>query len=229
MTGPWTPEEFEQEIRGLLARRYHHVHPFNQRMHEGTLSPNQIRGWIANRFYYQETIPVKDALLLSKLPREYRRLWIRRIVDQDGARPGEGGLEAWLRLGEAAGLSRSDLLDHRLLVPAARFAVDAYVHFVRDHPWIDGVAASLTELSAPSLMTVRIAAFQRHYSWIRPEGLEYFQTRVSQGARDAADALPIVLEHCRTREAQDRALHALTVKCDVLAALLDAVASAFPT
>lgn len=228
MSAPWDPVEFERRIRDVLASRYHHVHPFNRKMHEGKLSPDQIRGWIANRFYYQEMIPVKDAILLSKLPWEYRRQWVRRILDQDGTGPGEGGLEAWLRLGEASGLSRSDLLTHRFLVPAARFAVDAYVTFVRDHPWIEGVAASLTELSAPSLMSVRIAAFEEHYSWIRPEGLEYFRSRVTQGARDAAQALPLVLEHCRTRPEQERAVHALTVKCDVLSAFLDAVAAAFP-
>lgn len=228
MTAPWPQVEFERQIRGLLARRYHHTHPFNQRMHDGTLSPDQVRGWIANRFYYQEMIPVKDALLLSKLPWEFRRGWIHRITDHDGTRPGEGGLEAWLRLGEAAGLSRADLVEHRLLVPGARFAVDAYVALVRDRSWVEGVAASLTELSAPSLMGTRIAAFEEHYRWIRPEGLEYFRSRMAQGSRDAAQALPLVLEHCRTREDQQRALDALSVKCDVLAAFLDAVAAAFP-
>jgi pyrroloquinoline-quinone synthase len=228
VTDAWPPDEFERQIRGLLGQRYHHAHPFNQRMHDGTLSPAQVRGWIANRFYYQQMIPVKDALLLAKLPWEYRRAWIHRIVDHDGARPGEGGLEAWIRLGEAAGLNRSELIEHRLLVPGARFAVDAYVTLVRDRSWIEGVAASLTELSAPSLMGTRIAAFEEHYGWIRPEGLEYFRARVAQGSRDAAQALPIVLEHCRSREAQQRALDALSVKCDVLAAFLDAVAAAFP-
>jgi pyrroloquinoline-quinone synthase len=197
-------------------------------MHEGALTPAQIRGWIANRFYYQETIPIKDAILLSKMPWEYRRGWIHRIVDHDGARPGEGGLEAWLGLGEAAGLSRADLLEHRLLVPAARFAVDAYPAFVREHSWVEGVASSLTELSASSLMVVRIEAFEEHYAWVRPEGLAYFRSRVTQGPRDAAEGLPIVLEHCRTRGDQQRALEAVITKCDILRSFLDAVAAAFP-
>jgi pyrroloquinoline-quinone synthase len=224
----WSNEEFEGQIRSLLARRYHHLHPFNRRMHEGTLSRDQVRGWIANRVYYQQMIPVKDAYLLAKLPWEYRREWIRRIIDHDGTQPGEGGIENWLRLGEAAELSRDDLLQHRLLVPAARFAVDAYVTFVRDHSWVEGVASSLTELSAPSVMSVRISAFEEHYTWIRPEGLAYFRSRLTQGPRDASQALPIVLERCHTREDQQRALDALEVKCDVLAAFLDAVAAAFP-
>jgi pyrroloquinoline-quinone synthase len=227
LNAPWSGEEFEQQIRSLLARRYHHLHPFNQRMHEGTLSRDQIRGWIANSVYYQQMIPIKDAYLLAKMPWEYRREWIHRIIDHDGTRPGEGVIETWLRLGEAAGLSRADLVGHRLRVPAAQFAVDAYVTFVRDRPWVEGVAASLTELSASSIMTVRISAFEEHYPWVRPEGLAYFRSRLTQAPRDASQALPIVQEHCRTREEQQRALDALHVKCDVLRAFLDAVAAAF--
>jgi len=228
VTDPWPKAVFEQRIRGLLAQRYHDRHPFNQRMHEGTLSPEQLRGWAANRFYYQQVIPVKDAVLLSKLPWEFRREWIQRIIDHDGTRPGEGGLEAWLRLGEAVGLRRDDLLEHRFLVPAARFACDAYVTFVRDHSWVEGMASSLTELSAPSIMAVRISAFEEHYPWVDPEGLEYFRTRVTQGSRDAAYALPVVLEHARTCEAQQSVLRAVATKCDILGAFLDAVAATFP-
>ncbi|HEX4836424.1 MAG TPA: pyrroloquinoline-quinone synthase PqqC [bacterium] len=225
---PWPSEEFERQLRDVLARRYHHHHPFNRRMHDGALSPAQVRGWIANRFYYQEMIPVKDALLLSKMPREYRRTWIQRIVDHDGGGPGEGGIETWLRLGEAAGLSRADLVEHRLLAPAARFAVDAYPAFIRDHSWVEGVAAALTELESPSIMSARIAAFEEHYPWVRPEGLAYFTARLAQAPRDVSHALPIVLEYCRTREDQDGAVRAVGFKCDVLNAFLDAVAAAFP-
>ncbi len=225
---PWPSEEFERRLRDVLARRYHHHHPFNRRMHDGALSPAQVRGWIANRFYYQEMIPVKDALLLSKMPREYRRTWIQRIVDHDGTGPGEGGIETWLRLGEAAGLSRADLVEHRLLAPAARFAVDAYPAFIRDHSWVEGVAAALTELASPSIMSARIAAFEEHYSWVRPEGLAYFTARLAQAPRDVSHALPIVLEYCRTREDQEGAVRAVGFKCDVLNAFLDAVAAAFP-
>ncbi len=224
----WTREEFEARLRALLEERYHHRHPFHQKMHEGRLSPRQLRGWIANRFYYQEQIPVKDALLLAKMPREYRRLWIRRIIDHDGARPGEGGIEAWLRLGEAAGLEREELVRHVHLVPGARFAVDAYVNFVRDHSWVEGVAASLTELVAPHLHTLRLDRLPRHYPWVRPEGLEYFRTRIQQAARDAQEALEIVFAHSPTLEAQQRALRAVEVKCELLWAFLDAVSLAYP-
>lgn len=228
VTHPWPPEEFERHLRQVLAEHYHHLHPFNLQMHSGTLSRAQVRGWIANRFYYQQMIPIKDAFLLTKLPWQYRRIWIQRIIDHDGARPGEGGLEAWLHLGEAGGLNRGDLLEHRLLVPSARFAVDAYVTFIRDHPWVEGVASSLTELSAPGLMGVRIDVFEKHYRWVRPEGLAYFRARLIQGPRDASQALPIVLEHSRTRDEQERALRAVRTKCDILRAFLDAVAAAFP-
>ena len=228
MTPPWPREEFERRLRDVLAERYHDHHSFNQRMHEGTLSREQVRGWIANRFYYQEMIPVKDALLLSKMPREHRRTWIQRITDHDGMGPGEGGIETWLRLGEAAGLSRADLLDHRLLAPAARFAVDAYPAFIREHSWVEGVAAALTELESSSIMSTRIAAFEMHYPWVRREGLAYFTARLSQAPRDVSHALPIVLEHCSGRDDQERAVRAVSFKCDVLNAFLDAVAAAFP-
>lgn len=227
LTAPWPADELERRIRSVLAERYHHVHPFNQQMHDGTLSPAQIRGWIANRFYYQERIPIKDAIILSKLPWKYRREWVSRIIDHDGVAPGQGGLEGWLRLGDAAGLSRAELLEHRLLIPAARFACDAYVTFVDGHGWLEGVASSLTELAAPATMGVRIAAFEEHYRWVKPEGLEYFRWRVTQGSRDASFALPVVLQHARTRREQEAVLDAVGTKCDILAALLDAVAKGF--
>jgi pyrroloquinoline-quinone synthase len=220
--------ELERQLRGVLERRYHHLHPFNQAMHRGELSRQQIRAWIANRFYYQQNIPVKDALLLAKLPREYRRVWIGRIHTHDGQSEGEGGLEAWLALGEAAGLAREALLDNRDVLPGVRFAVDAYVGFVRDKPWLEGVASSLTELFAPSIMTDRTAAFETHYAWLAPEGLQYFRNRLRQAPKEADHALAIVLEHATTSELEERVVAALRFKCEVLWALLDAVMIAYP-
>ena len=140
-------------LRELLERRYHHLHPFNQRMHRGELSREELQRWVANRFYYQINIPVKDALILANCPeREVRQQWIQRIIDHDG-RPGEeGGIEAWLRLGEAMGVKRSELLEQRWLLPGVRFAVDAYVNFCRSKPWLEAVAASLTEMFAPLIV-----------------------------------------------------------------------------
>ena len=154
---------------------------------------------------------------------EVRRRWIRRIVDHDGTAAGEGGIEAWLRLGEAAGLTRDEIRDHRHLVPGVRFAVDAYVTFARTRPWVEAVASSLTELFAPDLMAERLAAFQRWYPWIDADGLAYFRTRVSQGRRDSREALDLVLGWARTHDDQERAVAALRFKCDVLWSLLDTV------
>jgi pyrroloquinoline-quinone synthase len=192
-------------------------------MHKGELSREQIQAWIGNRFYYQQNIPVKDALLLSKLPGEYRRVWITRIHTHDGKNEKEGGLEAWLALGDAAGLAREVLLDNRNVLPGVRFAVDAYVNFVRHMPWLDGVASSLTELFAPLIMKDRTGAFLEHYTWLAPEGLQYFRDRQSQAPKEADHALAIVLEHAVTPELQERMVAALEFKCDVLWALLDAV------
>ncbi|MEU6552156.1 pyrroloquinoline-quinone synthase PqqC [Streptomyces sp. NPDC046915] len=226
---PWTPAEFTERLRAVTAERYHDRHPFHQRMHQGELSPAELRRWIANRFHYQRHIPVKDALILAELDRPaLRRAWLRRIRDQDGTADGEGGIERWLRLGEAAGLTREELWDASRVLPGVRLAVDGYVTFCRLRPPLDAVAASLTELSAPGLMRTRIAAFERHYPWIDPDGLAYFRTRVDQGARDAAQALDLVHAWARTREQQERAVAALTFKCEVLWALLDAVAGSGP-
>ena len=216
-------DEFVAALREQ-SRRYHDQHPFSRRMNEGELGREQIRCWVANRFAYQAAIPRKDAAILANCPdREVRRRWIRRIHDHDGTADGEGGIEAWLRLGEAVGLGREEMEDQRHVVPGVRFAVDAYVTFARTRPWVEAVASSLTELFAPDLMAERLAAFERHYTWIDPQGLAYFRARLTQAPRDSAHALEVVTEHCRTPETQAAALAALSFKCDVLWSMLDAI------
>jgi pyrroloquinoline-quinone synthase len=221
---PLPTRELEDRLRALADERYHHRHPFNLRMHDGELSPQELRRWVLNRFHYQRHIPIKDALILAKLEsRELRQSWIRRIHDHDG-RPGEpGGIERWLRLGEAVGLDRVLLLSGEGVLPAVRFAVDGYLNFCRNGSPLEAVASSLTELFAPDVMEVRIGAWERHYPWVEPGGLHYFQVRVSQGRQDAAEALALVHDWARTRADQERVLAAFTFKCDVLWSLLDAV------
>ena len=216
-------DEFVAALREH-SRRYHDQHPFHRRMNAGELDPEQIRCWVANRFCYQAAIPRKDAAILANCPdREVRRRWLRRIVDHDGTADGEGGIEAWLRLGEAVGLTRGEMEDERHVVPGVRFAVDAYDTFARTRPWVEAVASSLTELFAPDLMAERLAAFERHYTWIDPQELTYFRARLTQAPRDSAHALEVVTEHCRTPEQQAAALAALSFKCDVLWSMLDAI------
>jgi pyrroloquinoline-quinone synthase len=223
--------ETESLVAALRAQsqRYHDQHPFHRRMNEGLLSRGQIQGWAANRFYYQVNLPRKDASVLANCPdREVRRRWIQRIVDHDGAADGEGGIEAWLCLGEAVGLTRAEMLDERHVVPGVRFAVDAYVTFARTRPWVEAVASSLTELFAPDLMAERLAAFERHYPWIDRQGLAYFRARLTQAPRDSEHALRVVIEHCRTAEQREAAVAALSFKCDVLWSMLDAVDRTYP-
>ena len=216
-------EEFVAALREQ-SRRYHDQHPFSRRMNEGGLGREQIRCWVANRFAYQAAIPRKDAAILSNCPDpEVRRRWIRRIVDHNGTGPGEGGIEAWLSLGEAVGLSRAEVADERHVVPGVRFAVDAYVTFARTRPWVEAVASSLTELFAPDLMAERLAAFERHYDWIDPAGLAYFRARLTQAPRDSEHALEVVTEYCRTPAEQAAAVAALAFKNDVLWSMLDAI------
>lgn len=222
------PAGFVDALRAH-SRAYHDQHPFHVRMNAGLLSRRQLQGWVANRFCYQLAIPRKDAAILANCPDvDVRRRWIRRVVDHDGSAPGEGGIEAWLRLGEAVGLAREEMLAERLIVPAVRFAVDAYVTFARIRPWVEAVASSLTELFAPDLMAQRLAAFERHYPWIDPDGLAYFRARLHQAPRDSEHALEVVIRYCRTEQEQARAVEALSFKCDVLWAVLDGIDRAYP-
>ena len=226
LTAPET-ETFVAALRGQ-SQRYHDQHPFHRKMNEGLLSRAQIQGWAANRFYYQENLPRKDAAILANCPvRDVRRRWIRRIIDHDGTAEGEGGIEAWLRLAEAVGLTRDEVQDDRHVVPGVRFAVDAYVNFARTRPWTEAVASSLTEMFAPDLMAERLAAFERYYPWIDPRGLAYFRARLTQAPRDGEHALQVVTEQCRTADERAAAVAALSFKCDVLWSMLDAIESAY--
>jgi pyrroloquinoline-quinone synthase len=220
---PWTPDELVQRLRAQ-GTRYHNLHPFHVRMDAGELTREELRRWVANRFCYQAAIPIKDAAILSNCPEvAVRREWIQRIVDHDGTGPGTGGIESWLRLGEALGVPRDELVSERHVLPGVRFAVDAYVDFARRRPWIEAVASSLTELFGPGAIKVRVAALERHYPWIDPAGLQYFRDRLVQAPRDADYALRLVVERCVTREQQERAVAALTFKTEVLWAQLEAI------
>jgi pyrroloquinoline-quinone synthase len=221
---PLDQETFAEKLRTIGARAYHDKHPFHVLMNEGKLSREAVCGWVANRFYYQRSIPQKDAAILSNCPlREVRRLWLHRIANHDGGDGDEGGIEAWLRLGEACGLAREELLDGRHLVPSVQFAVDAYVNFARMQPWPVAIASSLTELFAPDLMAKRLEAFERHYKWVDRSGLDYFRRRLTHARRDSDEALVLTLTHCATHDLQEAALRGLAFKCDVLWAMLDAI------
>jgi pyrroloquinoline-quinone synthase len=219
----WTADEFVERLRAQ-GSRYHNLHPFHVRMDAGELKRDELRRWVANRFYYQRCIPVKDAAILSNCPEiDVRREWIKRIIDHDGTAAGEGGIESWLRLGEALGVARDELESERRVLPAVRYAVDAYVNFARQKPWIEAVASSLTELFGPSAIRVRLAALEAHYAWIEPAGLEYFRARLVQAPRDADYALRLVVERCVGREQQERAVAALRFKTEMLWAQLEAI------
>jgi pyrroloquinoline-quinone synthase len=215
--------DFIERLRAQ-GSRYHHLHPFHVRMDAGELTREELRRWVANRFHYQRSIPLKDAAILSNCPDvDVRRAWISRILDHDGTGPGTGGIESWLRLGEALSVSREELESGRQVLPAVRFAVDAYVDFARRRPWIEAVASSLTELFGPGAIRTRLAALEAHYPWIDPAGLQYFRDRLVLAPRDADYALGLVVERCVTPEQQDRAVAALAFKTEVLWAQLDAI------
>jgi pyrroloquinoline-quinone synthase len=221
---PWSAAEFEQRLRDK-GRAYHIHHPFNVMLNTGRAEPEQIRGWVANRFYYQVSIPVKDAAILANCDdRAVRRNWVQRILDHDGYGDDPGGIESWIRLAESVGLRRDEVESFSQLLPGVRFAVDAYVNFARRAPWPEAVCSSLTELFAPEIHKQRLAGWPDYYPWIDRSGLHYFQSRVSLARRDVEFGLAVTLERFTTRAQQERALEILQFKLDVLWQMNDAMA-----
>ena len=226
--GPWDRVEFEAQLRAKGAG-YHIHHPFNVKMTNGQLSDDQVRGWVANRFYYQIKIPQKDGAIIGNCDdRETRRKWVLRILDHDGWEDNAGGMEAWTALGEAVGIPRADLWSLKHVVPGVRFAVDAYLNFARQSPWQEAVCSSLTEMFAPKIHKDRLSNWPQHYPWIDTAGLQYFRSRISLAERDVEHGLQVTLDHFTTRVQQDRALDILQFKLDVLWSMLDAIDKAYP-
>lgn len=220
----WSREEFEARLRDK-GRAYHIHHPFNVMLNSGGAQPEQIRRWVANRFYYQVNIPIKDAAILSNCPdRAVRRIWVQRLLDHDGYGEDAGGIESWLRLADAVGLERERVESLTDVLPGVRFAVDAYVNFARQAPWHEAVCASLTELFAGEIHKQRLATWPEHYPWIDRAGLHYFQSRIALARRDVEFGLHITLDKFDTRRAQERALDILQFKLDVLWQMNDAMA-----
>lgn len=225
-TPPWSEAVFKKQLLSL-GKHYHIHHPYNKALNAGMMNPQQIQNWVANRFYYQIMIPIKDAAILSNCPdREVRRQWIRRITDHDGVQNDEGGIEAWIQLGIACGLSREEITSTKNVLPGVRFAVDAYVNFCRTSPWQEAVCASLTELFAPEIHKERLANWPLHYPWIDSQGLQYFRNRLNEVPRDVDFALATTLHYFRTREQQEKALNIVRFKLDVLWSISDQLALA---
>lgn len=220
-------EELQARLAAVGREQYHHRHPFHLLMHQGRLNRGQLQAWALNRYYYQSQIPVKDAIILSRSPdKEFRRAWRKRIIDHDGDASQTGGIERWLVLAEATGLSRKQVAAGTEVLPAVKFAVDAYLDLVRDRTLLEAVASSLTELFSRDLIALRMDSLRRHYPWLSG-GLDYFSARLEQAPTDAKFALQYVIEHALTRKEQELAISALRSKCDILWAQLDALYFAY--
>ena len=221
---PWTREEFEEKLR-TKGQGYHIYHPIHVAMYEGKLSKEQLQCWVANRFYYQIGIPQKDAAILSNCPdKEVRKEWIVRITDHDGVGDAVGGIEAWIQLGEAVGLTREQVTSLEMVSPGVKFAVDAYINFARQRPWQESVCSSLTELFAPHIHQQRISSWPTVYPWIKEDGLVYFKKRLTEARRDVEQGLAVTLDYFgNSREMQQRALDILQFKLDVLWVIADSI------
>ncbi len=223
-----SPEGLEAALRDIGARRYHIHHPFHKRLHGGDLTRGQVQAWALNRYYYQSQIPIKDAVMISRLPTaDLRREWRRRLIDHDGVESGGGGIERWLKLAEGVGLDRAYVESTAGILPATRFAVDAYVHWVRDRSVLEAVASSLTELFSPTIIAERVSGMLANYAWITAETLAYFTPRLTQAPDDSRFALAYVKAHATTAQQQRAVLDSLIFKCDVLWSQLDALYLAY--
>ena len=220
-------EDLRARLRQVGEERYHHRHPFHLMMHEGELSHAQLQAWALNRYYYQSRIPIKDAIILSRSEDpEFRRAWSKRVLDHDGDGTHEGGIERWIRLAEATGLDRERVVSCQEVLPGVRYAVDAYLELVRNRTLLEAVASSLTELFSRDLITLRMDRLRQHYPWLSG-GLDYFEARLDQAPEDARFAQQWLTEHAITRSEQELAIQALTAKCDILWAQLDAIYFAY--
>ena len=223
-----TPDELEARLRAVGAQRYHTRHPFHIQLHSGKLRRPQVQAWALNRFYYQSRIPMKDAALMARVEDpELRRIWRQRIIDHDGNEAREGGIERWLVLTDALGLDRDYVTSCRGLLPATRFAVDAYVRFVAERSLLEAVASSLTEMFAPAIISDRVAGMLAHYDFVSRDALTYFDKRLTQAPRDANFALDYVKREARRPDQQQAVIDALVFKCDVLWTQLDALHHAY--
>jgi coenzyme PQQ biosynthesis protein C len=223
-----SPDELEARLREIGATRYHRLHPFHKLLHGGKCTKGQVQAWALNRYYYQSMIPVKDASLIARCPDSgTRREWRSRLVDHDGDKKGEGGIARWLRLTDGLQLDRDYVVSLRGLLPATQFAVDAYVHFVRDKTLLEAIASSLTELFSPQIISERMEGMLKNYDFVTSETLAYFSQRPPQAERDSRFALDYVKANARNAETQHAVLGALEFKCDVLWAMLDALYHAY--
>ena len=221
-------EDFDAAIRAVGAERYHDLHPFHGMLHGGKLNKGQVAAWALNRYCYQSAVPRKDAAFVSRaLDRDLRREWIHRIHEHDGLGEDPGGIERWLGLTDALGLDRDYVQSMEGALPATRFAVEAYVTFVREQPLVVAVASSLTELFAPKIHKERIAGMLEHYDFIDDTTVGYFKKRLVQAPKDSEFALNFIKDHATNRKEQDACVAAVRFKCNVLWSQLDALHHAY--
>ncbi len=223
-----SPKALEKRLRRIGGERYHDKHPFHALMRDGKLSKGQIQAWALNRYYYQSRIPIKDSVIMSRMTDvETRRIWSQRVLDHDGSHEGQGGIRKWLHLCERLGLNKDHVVSEKGILPSTRFAVDAYVNFVRERSLLEAIASSLTEMFAPAIISERTTSMLAQYDFVDKDSLSYFEARLSQAPRDADFALDYVKRNAGTPELREAVCQALLFKTDILWAQLDALYLAY--
>ncbi len=216
-------EYLTKYVKRSLEPRYFLNHPFMKLFYAGRLTNEQIRAWIVNRFYYQKQMPLKDSIILANCTdTAARKLWLQRLMKREGVGGYRGDVEGWAMLAEAAGISRKTLENTEVL-PGVRFAVDAYLNFVKTVSWVEGVAASLPELLAVNELPKRIEALRRHYGWIGREGVEFFIERLSYIKEDIELVLELLTTHIRNNIMLKKCFEAARYNCNVHWSMLDAI------
>jgi coenzyme PQQ biosynthesis protein C len=223
-----TADELEARLREVGATRYHHLHPFQLRLQSGECSRGEVEAWALNRYLYQACIPQKDAAILARMEdAQLRREWRQRIIDHDGEREGEGGIAKWLKLTDDLGLDRPTVMSGRLALPATKFALNAYLSFVRERSLLEAIASSLTELFSPMVIKTRVSGMLANYDFVTPETLAYFTARPVQAKRDSDFALDYCKTNAKTPAQQQAVIGALEFKCSMLWTMLDALEHAY--
>jgi hypothetical protein len=57
-------------------------HPFEQKLYSGKCDIHELRKWLIDRYYFEETMLKKDCVIIeNSTDHSFRKVWIKRIID----------------------------------------------------------------------------------------------------------------------------------------------------